>query len=411
MKPQSVSFTEPVLCHYDFNLEKSWFVYFDITNKLTGETRRVQKRGGLEGGSNNYWKTKDERLRAGNALKKYWVEMLDFGWHPFEKTGEQLIYPTTPFNDALDFALSKCKVAKKTMQGYSGTVDFCKAAAKKLGYDHRPVKDIERTHIRLILEQVQKERDWSNHAYNKNLGYLAAVLSQLEQWDVIKFNPAHRIKCLPVTETQKYVPLTDEEKETIREHLFVHHYRFFVYLMVIYHTGIRSKEVLALRIKDVDLKNDVISILPDLESENSKTKNIRKVPVNNHLKLFLKQLQLHEYKGDYYVFGSPYESGKGNKGSSKGRKSGALHPDYFKPSSVMIKRDTVTRLWKRIVIDDEGIGIKKHQYALKHTGADAKILAGIDLDALRELYGHSSKFMTEKYARKVKVENPLKLTT
>lgn len=49
-----------------------------------------------------------------------------------------------------------------------------------------------------------------------------------------------------------------------------------------------------------------------------------------------------------------------------------------------------------------GLGINKHLYALKHTGADDKILAGIELDALRELYGHTSKLMTERYARKVK---------
>lgn len=41
-------------------------------------------------------------------------------------------------------------------------------------------------------------------------------------------------------------------------------------------------------------------------------------------------------------------------------------------------------------------------YAMKHTGANEKILAGIDLDALRELYGHSSKLMTEKYAKVIK---------
>ena len=34
--------------------------------------------------------------------------------------------------------------------------------------------------------------------------------------------------------------------------------------------------------------------------------------------------------------------------------------------------------------------------------ANAKILAGMDLDALRELYGHTSKLMTTKYATVVK---------
>jgi disulfide oxidoreductase YuzD len=41
-------------------------------------------------------------------------------------------------------------------------------------------------------------------------------------------------------------------------------------------------------------------------------------------------------------------------------------------------------------------------YAMKHYGADKKILSGMNLDSLRELYGHSSKLMTEKYAKILK---------
>jgi len=40
-------------------------------------------------------------------------------------------------------------------------------------------------------------------------------------------------------------------------------------------------------------------------------------------------------------------------------------------------------------------------YGLKHKGGDDKLLAGISLDALRELYGHSSKQMTERYVTKL----------
>ncbi len=44
---KTISFTEPVLCTYDDNLSKSWFVYFDVTNDLTGDTTRKQFRGGI----------------------------------------------------------------------------------------------------------------------------------------------------------------------------------------------------------------------------------------------------------------------------------------------------------------------------------------------------------------------------
>jgi hypothetical protein len=100
-----------------------------------------------------------------------------------------------------------------------------------------------------------------------------------------------------------------------------------------------------------------------------------------------------------YVFGSPFKSGSGNCGTLAGKK-GAMRPDYFQPSFVQVKRDTATKLWNTLVI--KGMGINKYMYAMKHTGGDDKILAGVSLDALREMYGHSSKFMTEKYARQVK---------
>jgi integrase len=123
------------------------------------------------------------------------------------------------------------------------------------------------------------------------------------------------------------------------------------------------------------------------------------VPLNNHIVALLSaHIEGHANIRDY-VFGSPNGSG-GNRGSQKGNISGAMRSDYFLPSEFHMKRDTATKLWKKLIID--GLGIKKYQYAMKHTGGDDKILAGISLDALKTMYGHTSKFMTEKYARKIK---------
>ena len=90
----------------------------------------------------------------------------------------------------------------------------------------------------------------------------------------------------------------------------------------------------------------------------------------------------------------PGASGRGNSGMK------AENPEYLLPSNTHIKRDTATKLWKKIVMDT--LGIQKYLYALKHTGADSKILAGIPIEALKDMYGHTSVLMTEKYARKIK---------
>lgn len=386
----AVKFTEPALCHYNHDLKKSWFVYFDVSNG--NKTIRMQSRRGL-----NRIKNLNERLHDGKILALYWKEKLKEGWSPFEQE-EKLT--AMDLEQALNFALAECKVATATHRAYRLCIKYVIAAAKACKLDHYQITSIERLHIKLILKKCVEKYKWSNKRYNNNHRYLCAIMGRLVDWEIIKFNPAEKIKSLPVTETQKYIPYNTEEKEKIREYFYLNHYRYYVILMIIFHMGMRPKEVLALKIKDVDLDARLISIYPEIELENSKTKKIRKVPVNNHLLPFLRELQLENYQGNYYVFGSSYRKGAGNRGSSKGGKSGAMHPDYFKPSATMIKRDTITRFWKKIVMDK--LGINKYQYAMKHTGGDAKILAGMKLDALKELYGHSSKFMTEKYARVIK---------
>lgn len=397
---RTVTYTTPQLCHYDYNLNRPWFVWFDITNQVTGETVRKQFRGDING-----FKTKKERIAEGNALADYWQKELEDGWSPFKN--EVPVLKNMTLEAAIDFAFSKCKLAKKSMSCYKTTVERFKKAGKALRIIGLPLKMIERKHIKLILDKMLIDNKLSNSAYNKYLGYIKAVLSKLVEYEVIENNPCTSIKTLKVAETFKYVPYTEEEKKKIRDHLFINYYRYFILLMVIYHTGIRPKEVLALKIKDIDFKKKKITIIPDIEAENSKTLKVRKIPVNKHLMLFFREMELENYPPSYYVFGSPYKSGQGNRGSKPKGLSGVEHYDYFKPSEVKIKRDTITRLWNKAVRKE--LKIDKYQYAMKHTGANEKIMAGLDVDALVELYGHSSKLMTRKYITDIQEINAKKI--
>lgn len=384
------NYTEPKLCTYNDDLNKYWFVYFDIINPLTKVTERKQFRGNI-----NKSKELKERLRLGNYLVQYWTEKLRSGWTPFD-TEPISEYANLPFNEALDFGLNKCVVASTTLRAYKRAVDYFKEAAIKLRMSKTPISQIKRQNIKLLLDEIKSTYEWSNYSYNKYVVYFSGVLSRLVEYEIIEHNPAHNIKPLPVVETKKFIPFTEAEKILIREKLTKEHPNFFAYCMVIYHVGIRPKEALALKISDLNFERAMIVIKPDLLTENSKTKKIRIMPMCEHLYLLLKQLcNGFEDKHDYYVFGSPNDK-KGNKG----RSGGSRDKRFFSPSPNQPKSDTANRLWN-ILIKKE-LGIDKYMYANKHTGTDDKLMAGIDLDSLRELYGHSSKFMTQKYASQVK---------
>lgn len=412
MQPEKL-YSDPEICPKTptpADMTKRWFInvrYFDVE---AGKWRQFPIKKGI-----NKIKKFKERLLEAKALLAAVKDALAKGWNPI--TGE---FPAVdPLKDlqqldnmtfiqAVKFGLEKCSTSPRTYSNYRNSSNRIMKAARRVSlrgdekeYDFTALKisDVKKKHIKVLLDHCKKTYRWSNKAYNKHMGYFRAILGRLEEYEVLNYNPASKIKELPVSETKKFVPYTEAEKKQIREHLFLNHYGFFVYLMVEYDTGMRPNEILALQMKDVDLIRRTITIVPELSRDNSKTKNIRYVPITNSLLLLLREWLKETPPAGWYIFGSPYESGRGNSGSAKhGR--GSMHPDYFKPSGTRIKRDTVTRLWKKLIIDD--LGIKKYLYAGKHTGADDKILAGIDLEALKEMYGHTSKYMTMEYVTKLK---------
>lgn len=212
------------------------------------------------------------------------------------------------------------------------------------------------------------------------------MLSELIDWDIIEYNPAHKIKLLPVIDSEANIPATPEQHKIIKECLETKHPHFYIYVATIYHCGIRPKEILDIRLSDIDLVSKRIT----LKAEHTKTNKKRIVPINNHLLKLFSTMDVGLYPKDFYLFGSYRTPGAGNKGK---------FIDFI-PAPTHIKRDTATKRWKRIVKD--GLGIDVNLYSNKHKGANDKIIAGIDLDTLRELYGHTSDLMTMRYAKQVK---------
>jgi len=375
-------------------LKEDWFVHVRYLDDLTGKWISRKFRAGITSATKHKQRVKYIQIYR-DQIKNRLVD----GWNPLTKLTSNAV----SFTAALDFGLSKCDVSIRTYGNYRCSVAIIKQGAMAINLGNTPIDKIERKHIKAILEYCAKnnaiiskaKKAWSNHAYNKNLGYLSAVLSQCEEWELIKYNPAHKISYKNVVETRKYLPYTEIERNRIRMYLTwpghpLPYSRFFTFIMLIYSTGIRPKEVLALRISSCDLETRVITILPNLINRTSKTNSIRYVPINDFLLVLLKE-QIGNAAGNLFLFGSPCIPTKGNGGTG----NGVRNINYFVPSLVQIKRDTVTRLWNKLVMVD--LKIHKHLYASKHSGADAKILAGIPIEALQELYGHTSKLMTKKY--------------
>jgi integrase len=367
------TFTIPKVCK---PANGQWYVYF----RYNGQLKRYKF--GI-----NYIKDLKKKEIEANSIAKALLLKLKNNWNP---NVPELEFTTPEFTlfDALNFALEKKKpnIAPKSYSGYAGTVRFIQASIIQIGLKGMPISDLKRAHLKLILEVTSKKRNWTNKGYNKHLNHLKSVLSELIQWDIIEFNPAFTIKNLPTEEVEANIPATPKQHAIIKKTLENQHPDFYKFVLTIFHTGMRPAEILQIKINMINIFKQQI-VLP---AEITKTKRKRIVPINNNLMQFFIAMNIEKQPGDYYLFGSHREAAKGNTG---------ILEDFI-PGPTAIKRDTATRRWEAIV--KKGLGFQVNLYSNKHAGANAKILAGMPLDALRELYGHTSKLMTETYAKAIK---------
>jgi len=410
MEKQTITkgaYTVPII---SISNAKDWFIYFRFTHEGVEYLRKFRE--GI-----NRIKDKAERMTAAEQLCQNYTEWLKMGWNPITDPEYKLrlIKPNIAKKDlylkqAIAFALSKKKLATKSRLAYNSMLAFIEEIAEIHGYDLLPIADFDRGVCLNLIDECAKVRKFTNHNYNKHVSVLRGIFSELVNYRMININPLSDFREKEVPESNLYQDYTEDEKARIAEHLLKVHPQLFIVMSLIYHTGIRPKEVLALEVGDISLDELIITIAPEEGSENSKTKNVRKVPINPHLYEQLVGLNLQDFPDEFYVFGTPMKRNCGSASKEDGnRVFGAMRTDYLTPNRFRIKRDTVTKLWKKLVIDEPptGLGIKKHLYAAKHTGTDDKTDEGLALTDIQVLYGHSSEAMTARY-KKRKRENEAK---
>ncbi len=361
-------FSIPKLC----KSKTGWYVHF----RFYGKQQRFKGFGTID--------CLEERELYYNELARELHKKLKTGWNPLDNVTTDSMF----FQNAIDFALEKKKgsITKKTYSGYSGTANFIKKAIDTLSLNYLKIHEVKRAHIRTVLDEAKEQRSWSNKSYNKNLNYLSALMDELLHWDIIEINPCTKIRRLKQEESVSNRVPTPEEHQKIKTELSLKHPFFCSFIETEYHSGARPAEILQIKLSMIDLKNREINLPPVITKTRTKK---RKVIINNHLLEVFLQMQLHTFPKDYYLFGSYRQSGRGNNGNKLD----------FIPGPTRIKPDTATKRWKRIVKD--GLGINVNMYAYKHKGADDKLIAGVDLDSIRNQLGHSTKKMTTTYAREI----------
>jgi len=228
---------------------------------------------------------------------------------------------------------------------------------------------------------------------NRRVSTLKAVLNKAVEWDVIPSNPLNKVKPLKIDSSARIRYLSGEEEKKLRWSLderekeirlgrdsgnkwrevrgytkldsiegeFADYLKPMVLLSI--NTGLRRGEIFNLKWSDVDFGKKTLTV----EGTTSKSGQTRHVQLNSEVVDVL--LEWKKQSDNELVFTSPVTGGK---------------------------FDNIKRSWSLL---REQAGIADFRFHdLRHTFASKLVMAGVDLYTVKELMGHSTIQMTERYA-------------
>ena len=228
---------------------------------------------------------------------------------------------------------------------------------------------------------------------NRDFSDLRACLNKAVTWGFIDENPAGKVQQLKIDRLPRPRFLSADEENRLRDVLdareerlrrarisgnewrqvrgyqlyavrnhdeFTDHLKPLVILSL--NTGCRRGELFSLKWEDVDLDQAQITI----RAETAKSGQTRYIPLNEEAETILRSWK--EQCGIGYVF-------PGRNGA---------------------KLNNVKKSWGKVLGDAGIINFRWHD--LRHTFASRLVQAGVDLNTVRELLGHSSYAMTLRYA-------------
>jgi integrase len=300
------------------------------------------------------------------------------------------------FFDALDYAVSHKTNdwSKKTRQDYKSFVKYLKQAASSLGLLYKTISEVRRLDCRLLLQEAQDIRKLTNIGYNKYRDFLSSLLGTLEEFEILEYNPVHKIKQKATIKKISHRPPTSEQKKIIFSKIKCHNKTYYRFLAVLYGCTLRPKEITRLKIKHLIRASQIFRIIPDRIEENSKTLIEREVVIPDWVLALLDELHLERYDQNWYIFSTRNKYGS------------------FMPGPNRMHSNTPTTWWRKIVKEDLGLDVT--QYSLKKLSGNhmVRLLYNERANDLIKLpqrqMGHATSEMTEVYVDEhIAIENEI----
>lgn len=273
------------------------------------------------------------------------------------------------FNAFIDYLALEKKYSPHTVKAYQRDLETFAAFASEQ-YDYQSIEKVPYSIIRSWIVSLV-DADISNRSINRKISSLKTYYKFLLKTQQIQENPLAKHKALKTTKKIQ-VPFSEKEVEQVLELLQQESgfegLRNKLIVELFYSTGMRRAELLALKVADVSLTEKHIKVL----GKRNKQRIIPLLPgVVESVKAYLRERSALETITDTQVLLL----------SKKGVKLYEtfvyrIINSYFSKASEKVKRSP---------------------HILRHSFATHLLNQGADLNAVKELLGHSSLASTQVY--------------
>ncbi len=274
---------------------------------------------------------------------------------------------TTELSNFLNYLFKQKRVSKHTKISYENDLtQFFEFLNQEIVIDN--LNEITHQHIRGFLAHLM-DKKYEAKSVNRKLSALKSYFKYLHKQELVTANVATRVQG---PKTKKKLPVFLDESETKRlfnEIKFNNDFegiRDKVVLDLLYQTGLRREELLSLKTDDFDIFNTQLKVLGKRNKE-------RIIPFDIPLKRNLES---------YFLV----------------KKELNLDNPYFliNPKNKTLSPSAATALIKKL-LSYVNSNSKNSPHTLRHTFATHLLNNGADINAVKELLGHSSLQATQVY--------------
>lgn len=357
---------------------KEVYVSYHVLDPISGKFKRRRIRC-------NRIKNRRERMRYARLVCAETNRRLYRGWNPLTGDVERRGDCVPVSQAAEEYYRSKMDgLRKDSSRGYKSKLTFFLSWCKRHGLsDWRCGRFSTKQAAELLSEYGDGNR--SAYAYNNMLQFLKSMFRSFVGDGLTSTNPFESFKGMR-REKKHRTTIPKDDRKRILDYFRRRGMNEYVTIMrLCFKHLVRPKEILMLRLRDIDFSEGLLHIPPEV----SKNHEERTIALSREVLGPLRAMQRLQLPPDTYLF-------------SKGFKPGCRL--YTTKNLFLVWHDMLERL---------SLPDTYHFYSLKDTGITEMLESGMPPKYVKDLAGHHSISMTDRYthvtdARKILAVNKVR---